>query len=183
MISSQFSDSKSLPYRLYAVFIHSGSVSFGHYWIYIFDFERNVWRKYNDEYVTEVQDLSEIFGNSDRPNPPTPYFLVYVHDGIKTRLVDPVQRLVRQEEPPPLPARDEGPSDSKPDTAAVGAPTSEDIDMNPPAYDEVMADKDASGTDYIAEKGKGTAVSESTRTDVSGGTWTANQTDSRDVQW
>ena len=57
MISNQFADYRNLPYRLYAVFVHHGSVSFGHYWIYIYDFRKDIWRKYNDEYVTEVKNL------------------------------------------------------------------------------------------------------------------------------
>lgn len=72
--------------------MHRGSVSFGHYWIYIYDFNRDIWRKYNDEYVTEVQNLDEIFKSNDPANPPTPYFLVYINDKMKDRLVDPVCR-------------------------------------------------------------------------------------------
>lgn len=92
LISNQFSDLKALAYRLYAVFVHRGTVSFGHYWIYIHDIQRGIWRKYNDEYVTEVQDVSEIFQDTTDQNPPTPYFLVYINDGLKERLVDPVCR-------------------------------------------------------------------------------------------
>ncbi|RIB14531.1 hypothetical protein C2G38_1973127, partial [Gigaspora rosea] len=47
-------DMKECAYRLYAVFIHSGQATFGHYWIYIYDFEKNRWLKYNDSYVTKV---------------------------------------------------------------------------------------------------------------------------------
>lgn len=99
MIASQFAQYQNLPYRLYAVFMHHGSVSFGHYWIYIYDFRRNVWRKYNDEYVTEVQNLDEIFKDHQPSNPPTPYFLVYINDQMKDRLVDPVCRDIVQTMP------------------------------------------------------------------------------------
>lgn len=51
-----------------------GSASFGHYWIYIYDFQRKLFRKYNDGYVTEVADPQEVFTHGDI-NPPTPYFL------------------------------------------------------------------------------------------------------------
>lgn len=94
LISSQFLELRNLAYRLYAVFVHRGTVSFGHYWIYIYDIQQNTWRKYNDEYVTEVQDVSEIFQESTDSNPPTPYFLVYINDALKERLVDPVCRDV-----------------------------------------------------------------------------------------
>ncbi|KAL4788218.1 hypothetical protein BJX76DRAFT_200852 [Aspergillus varians] len=143
MISSQFVDYKHLPYRLYAVFVHHGSVEFGHYYIYIFDFERNVWRKYNDTYVTEVRDLDEIFVSQDRHNPPTPYFLVYVNDRIKDRLVKPVSREIVEE----LPAS--APEASQMDAMAMEGITPskrpEDVEMSPPAYDEFYTDNGASG--------------------------------------
>lgn len=75
-----------------AVFIHVGSHNTGHYWIYIYDFEAKIWRKYNDEKVSEVHDIDEIFKQDSGVRPPTPYFLVYVKDDIKERLVDPVCR-------------------------------------------------------------------------------------------
>ena len=99
-IQRQFSELKNLPYCLYAVFVHRGSVSFGHYWIYIYDFRKNIWRKYNDEYVTEVQDQAEIFDNLNDTNPSTPYFLVYINEGMIDRLVDPVCREIRRRTPP-----------------------------------------------------------------------------------
>jgi len=51
-----------------------GSATFGHYWIYIYDFQGKIFRKYNDGYVTEVKDEREVFMH-DENNPPTPYFL------------------------------------------------------------------------------------------------------------
>ncbi|KAL8928474.1 MAG: hypothetical protein Q9208_001708 [Pyrenodesmia sp. 3 TL-2023] len=98
-ISSQFVDKKGLPYRLQAVFIHVGSTTFGHYWIYIRDFEKDMWRKYNDESVTAVRDLSQIFDQEPGERPPTPYFLVYVQDNVKDQLVHPVCRDVPEQSP------------------------------------------------------------------------------------
>ncbi|KAI9822563.1 MAG: ubiquitin-specific protease ubp2 [Pycnora praestabilis] len=97
-IASQFTDLRKLPYRLHSVFIHRGSVSFGHYWIYIHDFERNLWRKYNDGYVTEVKDRAEVF-EQDSFHPATPYFLVYVRDSEQVTLVDSVCRDIPPQEP------------------------------------------------------------------------------------
>lgn len=100
-ISSQFTDLRNLPYRLQSVFIHRGSVSFGHYWIYIYDFAKSIWRKYNDSYVTQVRDREEIL-EQEAYNPATPYFLIYVKDEAKDELVDPVCRHLPEgfEEPP-----------------------------------------------------------------------------------
>ncbi|KAJ5505581.1 Peptidase C19 ubiquitin carboxyl-terminal hydrolase 2 [Penicillium expansum] len=141
MISSQFADFNNLPYRLYAVFVHHGSVSFGHYYIYIFDFDKKIWRKYNDEYVTEVQNVDEIFKNDSTSNPPTPYFLVYVNDGMKDRLANPVCREVF-ENMPNLPDLDQA-------TAMEGVqPTSPapDVNMEPPSYEEASTINGTPGT-------------------------------------
>jgi len=101
-IQSQFTDLRSLPYRLQSVFIHRGSVSFGHYWIYIYDFTKDIWRKYNDGYVTEVKNREEIF-EQEAYNPATPYFLVYVKDEAKDELVEPVCRHLAEAPPEDLP--------------------------------------------------------------------------------
>lgn len=112
-LSEQFNHMQSLPYRLYAVFVHVGSVEFGHYYIYIRDFARDVWRKYSDIEVSQVTDVAgEVFGETmsgmatgtadgqtteDQTllwsSPPTPYFLVYIDDATKDRLVEPVVRI------------------------------------------------------------------------------------------
>lgn len=144
MISSQFADYKHLAYRLYAVFIHHGSVSFGHYWIYIYDFKMNVWRKYNDTEVTEVQDPSEIFQDQQDPNPPTPYFLVYVNDTMKDRLVNPVCRGIFD---PASLSNDQAYPAADQDTAMQEAIIASqkrstgggDMNMDPPTYDETWA--------------------------------------------
>ncbi|KAJ5440824.1 Peptidase C19 ubiquitin carboxyl-terminal hydrolase 2 [Penicillium cf. griseofulvum] len=141
MISSQFADFRNLPYQLYAVFVHHGSVSFGHYYIYIFDFDKKIWRKYNDEYVTEVQNVDEIFENGSTSNPPTPYFLVYVNDGMKDRLANPVCREV---------------SDNMSDLPGLELATTmegvqptnpgPDVNMEPPSYEEASAINGTPGT-------------------------------------
>lgn len=53
----------------------TGSATFGHYWIYIYDYQKKVFRKYNDGYVTEVSNVAEVFTHDSNNNPPTPYFL------------------------------------------------------------------------------------------------------------
>jgi ubiquitin C-terminal hydrolase len=47
-------------YKIQLKFIDSG-----HYFVYIYDFERNFWRKYNDQHVTEESEetiLREAYG-------------------------------------------------------------------------------------------------------------------------
>ncbi|KAM5479979.1 ubiquitin-specific protease ubp2 [Microsporum audouinii] len=142
LIDNQFSDMKSLPYHLYAVFIHHGSVEFGHYYIYIFDFEKQIWRKYNDSEVTEVHSTAEIFSDRNVKNPPTPYFLVYLNDRLKERLANPVCRHV--EEAPEWTTPASADNNSKPGHAhgTTGKATGKDSDTEmtdlPPTYEEAQ---------------------------------------------
>ncbi len=103
-IASQFNDLRRIPYRLQSVFIHRGFHNSGHYWIYIYDFSKEMWRKYNDGYVTEIKDTTEIFGQEPGDRPATPYFVVYVKDEVKATLVDCVCRDPIQ--PPPQEKQD-----------------------------------------------------------------------------
>ncbi|GAV50638.1 hypothetical protein ZYGR_0Z00610 [Zygosaccharomyces rouxii] len=91
-ISHQFDDFKSIGYSLFAVFIHRGEASYGHYWIYIKDrYKSGIWRKYNDETITEVPK-SEVF-NFSEGNTATPYFLVYVKQGHEQE-IEPLKRVL-----------------------------------------------------------------------------------------
>lgn len=93
-ITSQFNDLQKIPYRLQSVFIHRGFHNSGHYWIYIYDFTKQLWRNYNDGYVNEINDTKEIFEQEPGDRPATPYFLVYVKDDSKEDLVGSVCRNV-----------------------------------------------------------------------------------------
>ena len=95
-LKNLFAEDRKVAYRLHAVFMHRGSSSFGHYWIFINDFKKNIWRKYNDSYVTEV-DRKEVF-EQEETRPATPYFLVYVRDDFKTELSDPLCRHIQFED-------------------------------------------------------------------------------------
>lgn len=108
-INDSFTDAdfRKQEYRLHALFFHRGTPVSGHYWIYIFDHVNETWRKYNDETVTQVNNLKEIFSDprNDRSNPSwssyspaNPYFLMYVKadqlsatDGVTT-VVETVNR-------------------------------------------------------------------------------------------
>lgn len=177
MISSQFADYKHLPYRLYAVFVHHGSVEFGHYYIYIYDFKKDVWRKYNDNDISEVHDLSEIFQPQERQNPPTPYFLVYVNDLMKDRLVNPVCREVF--DPFPDPDTTMAEATDTPERPMVTTTTTtttsekQDVNMDPPAYDQIWTEGGAPGTGVPQEKTEGSdkkwAINN--QTDIHGAQW------------
>ena len=141
MISSSFNDYTKLAYRLYAVFMHQGSVEFGHYYIYIYDFKKDVWRKYNDNDITEVKDTAEIFRNPNRANPPTPYFLVYVNAAMKDRLVEPVCREIPSE-------RTTAENTATTIVPQTDGPMDVDVDteMKPPSYFDLKPNREMEGT-------------------------------------
>lgn len=125
-------------YKLHAAFFHRGTVGSGHYWVYIFDHVNEIWRKYNDDHVTRVTNLKEIFGNprDDRSNPnwssfnpANPYFLVYVRSD-ETRPEDNiVQTVVRNPILPP-------PPDTAPiDEGFADGPIESETNLRPLGYD------------------------------------------------
>lgn len=89
-ITAQFQDMKNIKYRLAAVFFHRGSTGSGHYWIYIHDFNKKMWRKYNDETVEEQTKLDDILAANSYAQG-TPTYVVYVAED-KLDFVQPVCR-------------------------------------------------------------------------------------------
>lgn len=82
---SLFSDMKSVAYRLHAVICHGGGLGGGHYWVWIFDFQKHVWRKYNDERVEEFTDSAKVLADLNSSH--DPYYLAYVRENKVNELV------------------------------------------------------------------------------------------------
>ncbi|KAF1946448.1 cysteine proteinase [Clathrospora elynae] len=59
-IDAIFRDCNDVPYRLHAVFTHRGGVTGGHYWIYIYDFQNDRWRSYNDDRVEDIDEKTVL---------------------------------------------------------------------------------------------------------------------------
>lgn len=78
LIDNEFAHLKQHGYKIYALFIHRGQVSFGHYWVYIRDLANDKFFKYNDENVTEAP-YDEVVDFSPH-NTATPYYLVFVRE-------------------------------------------------------------------------------------------------------
>lgn len=91
-VSSQFENYKKIGYLLFAIFIHRGEASHGHYWLYIRDMKKNIYRKYNDDTVTEVL-VSEVL-NFAEGNTATPYYMVYVKDDLRD-YIEPLKRQIK----------------------------------------------------------------------------------------
>ncbi|KAF7920098.1 hypothetical protein EAE99_008219 [Botrytis elliptica] len=104
--NEQFTNMTKYEYKLQTVFIHRGEAGGGHYWIYIYDFENDIWREYNDEYVTEVRDRRRIFEHEAAGASGTPYYLGYVRSSDVIDLVGAVHReLTEIEVPTSAPAK------------------------------------------------------------------------------
>ncbi|KAK2737240.1 ubiquitin-specific protease ubp2 [Myotisia sp. PD_48] len=195
LMDAQFSDLQTLPYHLYAVFMHHGSVEFGHYYIYIFDFDQKIWRKYNDTEVTEVRTTAEIFGPQSMKNPPTPYFLVYLNNRMKTRLAKPVCRSAGEapegaSAPTSTPAasRNQSKSPSQGDGNVANCDT-EMADM-PPPYDggrqttPTLGRESRDSIQYEKLQSSLNPHSGTAATSVpSRGGWENNHTNRSDVEW
>jgi len=112
-VKEAFVDMRKHPYRLHAAFFHRGSAGGGHYWVYIFDHKKEIWRKYNDDRVTIVQNRNEIFGRPAQDNwgpPPNPYLLIYIQADKIDELAETVKRDIifpPADEPPRAPARNQ----------------------------------------------------------------------------
>ncbi|GME89809.1 unnamed protein product [[Candida] boidinii] len=92
-IYTQFDQFTKIGYSIFAIFIHRGQASYGHYWIYIKDPVRNVYRKYNDEIVSEVT-LEEVL-NFQEGNTATPYYLVFVKEDLD-EFINPLNRKIEK---------------------------------------------------------------------------------------
>lgn len=89
-----FSGFQDVAYRLHAVVCHAGATaSAGHYWVWIHDFERDVWRKYNDTTVS-VHPAEVVFGELNSKG--EPYYLAYVRAKDVQNLVSIPRRAPRQ---------------------------------------------------------------------------------------
>lgn len=99
-LEHQFTDQKDIKYRLAAVFFHRGTFGSGHYWIYIHDFQHDVWRLYNDEKVEEFNKLDELF-KANLWSHGTPTLACYVKDELKDQLIQPVCRAPEKVPSPP----------------------------------------------------------------------------------
>ncbi|ODV62206.1 ubiquitin-specific protease UBP2, partial [Ascoidea rubescens DSM 1968] len=92
-ISDQFKDDKKFGYKIFAVVIHRGQANYGHYFIFIRDAKKNIFRCYNDEQITEVsvENVINFSGGATE----TPSFLVFIREELFDDYADPLKRVVR----------------------------------------------------------------------------------------
>lgn len=97
-IDSVFEGCMDHPYRLHAIFMHRGSAAGGHYWIYIYDFQNDLWRKYNDDYV-DLMSEEEVFKREEK-NPATSTGIIYVREDVVHEYTEAVHRNPQETSPP-----------------------------------------------------------------------------------
>lgn len=137
-LEQHYSGLKNIPYRLHAVICHRGHLTSGHYWVWIHDFEQNVWRKYNDSNVEANPSTDEVLASLSTSG--EPYFLCYVRDNDKDAYVDVPKRRV----PTPAPeAKNEPATDADGDVNVIDnepapQPSTTSEDLPPPYVDEKM---------------------------------------------
>ncbi|PHH79365.1 hypothetical protein CDD82_2424 [Ophiocordyceps australis] len=85
-----------MAYRLHAVICHRGHMTSGHYWVWICDFDKSVWRWYNDSEVRENKDTAEVLENLSTSG--EPYYLCYVRDKDKEKHVEVPKRKTHEEQ-------------------------------------------------------------------------------------
>lgn len=90
-VNTIFSEARDWPYRLHAVFTHRGGTKGGHYWIYIFDFQNGMWRKYNDDLVDAV-DENEVLGQVTGATPSASTGVVYIREDLINTMTEAVKR-------------------------------------------------------------------------------------------
>lgn len=97
-----FDGMQQYVYRLHAVVCHAGTTAAaGHYWVWIYDFEENVWRKYNDTTVS-VHPAEEVFEQLNTRG--EPYYVAYVRaENVKDLVSIPRRQFVG----PPVISSDE----------------------------------------------------------------------------
>ena len=81
----RFESMKKYAFDLHTILMHSGGAESGHYYSFIYDAATKVWRKYNDENVTEVSEenvFTEAIG--DGKAPASAYFLIYTARSMET---------------------------------------------------------------------------------------------------
>ncbi|KAG5995146.1 hypothetical protein E4U54_002919 [Claviceps lovelessii] len=151
-LQEQQENLKGTPYRLHAVICHRGQLMSGHYWVWIHDFEDNIWRWYNDADVKENKDtkavLETLSGSGE------PYFLCYVRDEDKMDFVN-----VPKRQPPPTPC----PETEVAPTLGLAASTNEGMDA---VAEIVLPEADGGGASSIARTKPSTKSATTTVTEI-----------------
>eukprot|EP01022_Parablepharisma_sp_SALTPOND_P001351 TRINITY_DN106156_c1_g1_i1.p1 TRINITY_DN106156_c1_g1~~TRINITY_DN106156_c1_g1_i1.p1 ORF type:complete len:938 (-),score=127.57 TRINITY_DN106156_c1_g1_i1:56-2869(-) len=79
IVEHSYDNLKEHEYVLQTILVHAGQADSGHYYCFIYDYEQEKWRKYNDTNVSEVKEEDVFKEALGQANPMAQaYFLVYV---------------------------------------------------------------------------------------------------------
>lgn len=79
LVSRSYEGMKKYGYVLHSILMHSGYPESGHYYSYIYDFDQNKWRKYNDTIITEEKEEIVLKEAEGDPNSTvSAYCFIYV---------------------------------------------------------------------------------------------------------
>ncbi|KAK5995555.1 Ubiquitin carboxyl-terminal hydrolase 2-like protein [Cladobotryum mycophilum] len=140
ILEENLSSQKQIPYRLHAVICHRGHLTSGHYWVWIHDFEANIWRWYNDADVKENRDTAEVLQTLSTSG--EPYFLCYVRDQDKEEYVSVPGRQIPEQETEKVDAT----ASASEARDVDGDVKVEDVEPIEPAKDEEFAAIDSQDT-------------------------------------
>ncbi|KAH8668722.1 hypothetical protein BX600DRAFT_435245 [Xylariales sp. PMI_506] len=128
-IENSFARLQKQKYRLHAVICHSGGTSAGHYWVWIRDFKKDTWVKFNDSTVTvDKRPCQAVIDELNQKG--DPYYLAYVRDDMKDDLVDIPQR-------------------SMPEANVAPATVAEAMDTDMQIIDGISPDGNGSAPDFF----------------------------------
>lgn len=80
-IEESFDEFRGSRYLLQSILMHEGSAESGHYYSYIFDFEKKSWRKFNDRIVTEEKEEAVML-NAKGNGIISAYCLIYIREDL-----------------------------------------------------------------------------------------------------
>ena len=70
----------NMPYHLHGVTIHDGTAESGHYYSYIKDHKKNIWRQYNDHRVNIVEEAQVLEEASGGGLTKSAYYIIYISE-------------------------------------------------------------------------------------------------------
>ena len=82
-MSKAYEPLNKTPYYLHAIVVHDGNATSGHYFVYIFDWHKKVWHKFNDMQVKEVPEEEGFQHSNGAFSWYTAHWVVYIDEDTK----------------------------------------------------------------------------------------------------
>ena len=73
-----YADMKQEKYFLTGILIHQGKADSGHYYAYRYNFNKKIWKKYNDSSISQVLNESEMMDEAFGYENKSAYCLIYI---------------------------------------------------------------------------------------------------------